>query len=188
MVGDRDAEAASLFISHLKNRLANRVQLTTDGWHAYLDAVEDAFGGDVDYAMLVKLYGASVEGKAGSAERRYSPAQVIGTRYQRICGAPKRAIYVHVFHRADSILPARRWRDVALALEWFLGRERSRAALRGNPFNADGRALGLCACIASRFGGLPLGFDVLLQVFRKLLFQSAGIAAQAYAGDGRRDH
>jgi IS1 family transposase len=88
MVGDRDAEAASLFISDLKNRLANRVQLTTDGWHAYLDAVEDAFGGDVDYAMLIKLYGASVEGKSGSAERRYSPAQVIGTRYQRICGAP----------------------------------------------------------------------------------------------------
>jgi len=88
MVGDRDAEAANLFISDLKNRLANRVQLTTDGWHAYLDAVEDAFGGDVDYAMLIKLYGASVEGQRGSAERRYSPAQVIGTRYQRICGAP----------------------------------------------------------------------------------------------------
>ena len=66
MVGDRDAEAASLFISDLKNRLASRVQLTTDGHHAYLDAVEDAFDGDVDYAMLVKLYGASVEGKAGS--------------------------------------------------------------------------------------------------------------------------
>ena len=66
MVGDRDAEAASLFIGDLKNRLANRVQLRTDGHHAYLDAVEDAFGGDVDYAMLVKLYGASVEGKAGS--------------------------------------------------------------------------------------------------------------------------
>jgi len=88
MVGDRDAEAASLFISDLKNRLASRVQLTTDGHHAYLDAVEDAFDGDVDYAMLVKLYGASVEGKAGSAERRYSPAKVIGTRYERICGAP----------------------------------------------------------------------------------------------------
>jgi IS1 family transposase len=88
MVGDRDAESASLFIQDLKGRLANRVQLTTDGWHAYLDAVENAFGGDVDYAMLVKLYGASVEGPRGSAERRYSPAKVIGTRYERISGAP----------------------------------------------------------------------------------------------------
>jgi len=88
MVGDRDAESASLFIQDLKGRLANRVQLTTDGWHAYLDAVENAFGGDVDYAMLVKLYGASVEGPRGSAERRYRPAKVIGTRYERISGAP----------------------------------------------------------------------------------------------------
>jgi IS1 family transposase len=55
MVGDRDAEAASLFIDDLKDRLANRVQLTTDGHHAYLDAVENAFGMDVDYAMLIKL-------------------------------------------------------------------------------------------------------------------------------------
>jgi IS1 family transposase len=87
-VGDRDAETAGIFIQDVKDRLANRVQLSTDGHRAYLDAVEDAFGGDVDYAMLVKLYGSSVEGKRGSAERRYSPAQVIGTRYERICGAP----------------------------------------------------------------------------------------------------
>jgi IS1 family transposase len=72
----------------LQDRLANRVQLTTDGWHAYLDAIESAFGGDVDYAMLIKLYGASVEGRRAPAERRYSPAQVIGTRYQRVAGAP----------------------------------------------------------------------------------------------------
>lgn len=87
MVGDRDADTASLFIADLKNRLANRVQLTTDGHHAYLDAVEDAFGGDVDYAMLVKLYGSS-EGAKGSPERRYSPSQIVGTRIDRICGAP----------------------------------------------------------------------------------------------------
>lgn len=62
-------------------RLATRVQLTTDGHHAYLDAVEDAFGGDVDYAMLVKLYGASVEGRVGSAERRVNlPIVPIGAR------------------------------------------------------------------------------------------------------------
>ena len=88
MVGDRDAETANLFIQDLKDRLANRVQLTTDGHRPYLDAVENAFGGDVDYAMLVKLYGTSAEGPRGSAERRYSPAKVIGTQYQRISGAP----------------------------------------------------------------------------------------------------
>jgi IS1 family transposase len=86
-VGRRDADAANLFIGDLKDRLANRIQLTTDGWHAYLDAVEDAFGGEIDYAMLVKLYGAP-EGKPGSPERRYSPQRCVGTRYQRIVGAP----------------------------------------------------------------------------------------------------
>jgi hypothetical protein len=68
----------------VKDRLANRVQLTTDGHRPYLDATEDAFGGDVDYAMLVKLYGGSGEGALGSTEQRYSPARVIGTRYVRI--------------------------------------------------------------------------------------------------------
>jgi IS1 family transposase len=87
MVGGRDADAAGLFMTDLKDRLANRIQLTTDGHHAYLDAVEDAFGGDIDYAMLVKLYGAP-EGKPGSPERRYSPSRCVGTRYQRIVGAP----------------------------------------------------------------------------------------------------
>jgi IS1 family transposase len=87
LIGGRDADAANLFIHDLKDRLATRVQLTTDGHRAYLDAVESAFGGDVDYAMLVKLYGAP-EGKPGSPERRYSPSECIGTRYQRIVGAP----------------------------------------------------------------------------------------------------
>jgi len=86
LVGDRDADTATIFIQDVKDRIANRVQLTTDGHKPYLDAVETAFGGDIDYAMLIKLYGASVEG--GAQERRYSPSQVIGTRYQRIVGAP----------------------------------------------------------------------------------------------------
>jgi IS1 family transposase len=89
MVGDRDAETAILFMRDLRDRLANRVQLTTDGHRPYLVAVEDAFGGDIDYAMLVKLYGSAGEGPYGPAERRYSPAKVIGTRYQRIVGAPQ---------------------------------------------------------------------------------------------------
>ena len=68
----------------LRDRLANRVQLTSDGHKAYLEAVEGAFGGDVDYAMLVKIYGASPEGMKG----RYSPAECIGARKERIEGNP----------------------------------------------------------------------------------------------------
>jgi 3-methyladenine DNA glycosylase/8-oxoguanine DNA glycosylase len=67
----------------LKSRLANRVQLTSDGHKAYLEAVEGAFGADVDYAQLVKLYGESPE-----AEKRYSPAVCIGAHKTRIEGNP----------------------------------------------------------------------------------------------------
>ena len=70
MVGSRDGDAAKTFIADLAGRLANRVQLTTDGHEVYLQAIEDAFGADVDYAMLIKLFG---EGPA-SPERKYSPA------------------------------------------------------------------------------------------------------------------
>ena len=59
LVGDRDGETATVIYSGMSNsRLANRVQLTTDGHKAYLEAVERAFGADIDYAMLIKLYGA----------------------------------------------------------------------------------------------------------------------------------
>jgi len=58
-VGGRDGECAMLFMDDLRSRLANRVQLTSDGHKAYLEAVEGAFGGDIDYAQLVKLYGAA---------------------------------------------------------------------------------------------------------------------------------
>jgi IS1 family transposase len=82
-IGDRSGETAREFLDDLAPRLANRIQLTSDGHHAYLDAVDDAFGGQVDYAMLVKLYGA-----APDAEIRYSPAKCIGTRRQTIIGKP----------------------------------------------------------------------------------------------------
>ncbi|MCH9053908.1 MAG: IS1 family transposase [Proteobacteria bacterium] len=68
----------------LSSRLANRVQLTSDGHKAYLEAVEGAFGGDIDYAMLVKLYGAAPE----SAKGRYSPAECIGARKRSVEGDP----------------------------------------------------------------------------------------------------
>jgi IS1 family transposase len=82
-VGKRTARDAHEFIGDLAGRLANRVQLTTDGHKAYLTAVSAAFGGNIDYAMLVKLYGPDPEG-----EKRYSPATCIGTETSVIAGAP----------------------------------------------------------------------------------------------------
>jgi IS1 family transposase len=84
LVGGRDSDYAIAFMDDLRDRLANRVQLTSDGHRAYLEAVEGAFGGDVDYAMLVKLYGAVSE----SAKGRYSPAECIGARKMPIEGSP----------------------------------------------------------------------------------------------------
>jgi IS1 family transposase len=82
-VGGRDSDSAFVIMDDLASRLANRVQLTTDGHKAYLEAVEGAFGGDIDYAMLVKLYGPSPDGA-----RRYSPAECIGAVKTRIEGNP----------------------------------------------------------------------------------------------------
>ena len=74
-VGDRSGQSAMVLMDDLKARLSNRVQLTTDGHKAYLEAVEGAFGGDVDYAQLVKMYGATIT-PAG----RYSPAECTGIK------------------------------------------------------------------------------------------------------------
>ncbi len=83
-VGTRDGGAAYHFIHDLKARLAHRVQLTTDGHKAYLNAVEDAFGCEVDYAMLIKVYGNTPEG----GEVRYSPAVCMGAKKAVITGSP----------------------------------------------------------------------------------------------------
>ena len=87
LVGGRDGEYALAFMDDVKDRLANRVQLTTDGHRAYLNAVEETFGADIDYAMLVKQYG-EPEGKKSSPERRYSPAICTGAVKTRIEGSP----------------------------------------------------------------------------------------------------
>jgi IS1 family transposase len=84
VVGSRDSYSAKSLMDDLAARLATRVQLTTDGHNAYLEAVEEAFGNQIDYAMLVKLYGASPESAVG----RYSPAECIGIRKQAIEGLP----------------------------------------------------------------------------------------------------
>jgi IS1 family transposase len=84
-VGTRDAWCAYHFMTDLAKRLSNRVQLTTDGHHAYLGAVYEGFGTEIDYAMLIKLYGPSPE---GGPETRYSPPKCIGARPEVKQGAP----------------------------------------------------------------------------------------------------
>jgi len=82
-VGERDAAAAYDLISDLESRLADRVQLTTDGLRIYLTAVEKVFGADIDFAQLVKIYGPDAAG-----EKRYSPAVCLGADRTRITGRP----------------------------------------------------------------------------------------------------
>ncbi len=82
-VGARDSTAAQHFIGDLALRLANRVQLTSDGHKPYLEAVEQSFGADIDCAMLVKLYG-----EASGPKGRYRPADCVGARKDRIEGNP----------------------------------------------------------------------------------------------------
>jgi IS1 family transposase len=86
LVGERDAESAFEFIHDLRSRLRNRVQLTSDGLVNYLVAVESAFGDDVDYAQLVKIYGEPRYAEGN--ERRYSPGECCGTRKRRVVGNP----------------------------------------------------------------------------------------------------
>lgn len=84
LCGGRDAEWATTFMEDLASRVATRIQLTTDGHRAYAEAVAGTFGFAVDYAMLIKLYGAP----ADNPETRYSPATCIGTRTATLSGRP----------------------------------------------------------------------------------------------------
>jgi IS1 family transposase len=86
LVGRRDAEFALMLMDDLRGRLVNRAQLTTDGHRAYLQAVEDAFGADIDYSQLVKLYGTPPA--EPEAARRYSPTECVGTRREELSGDP----------------------------------------------------------------------------------------------------
>jgi len=83
IVGPRDGTTARIFVNDLAKRLANRIQLTSDGLSVYLAAVEKAFRGHVDYAMLQKIYAESGEG-----QKRYSPAECIGCERRVIDGDP----------------------------------------------------------------------------------------------------
>lgn len=83
LLGDRTTATAKEFMVDLASRLANRVQITSDGHKAYLEAVEEAFGIDVDYAQLVKIYG-----EAPEAQKRYSPAECVGCKRETVTGSP----------------------------------------------------------------------------------------------------
>jgi len=83
LCGGRDASYARLFMEDVASRVTSRVQITTDGQRAYVEAVEGAFGMNVDYAMLIKLYGSPA-----NADTRYSPGEVIGTEMIRVMGGP----------------------------------------------------------------------------------------------------
>ena len=84
LVGNRDASYARIFMNDVQSRLVNRIQLTTDGLRAYLEAVDEAFGNNIDFAQLVKLYGKPLEGT-----HRYSPAECTGIIKTPITGNPR---------------------------------------------------------------------------------------------------
>jgi IS1 family transposase len=85
-IGRRTAEHAAEFINNLAGRLAHRIQLTSDGYRKYVDAVENSFSGNVDYAMLVKMYGSENSNK--NPDTKYSPAECTGTRAAKVNGEP----------------------------------------------------------------------------------------------------
>ena len=83
LVADRGSMSAMEFITDLSERLSGKIQLTTDGHKMYLNAVDDAFGGEIDYAMLVKMYGSDPQN-----ETRYSPSICTGAEKRVVCGRP----------------------------------------------------------------------------------------------------
>jgi IS1 family transposase len=98
MLGQRDARTAKAFVDDLASRLSNRVQITTDGHRPYVEAIENAFGEDVDYSILQKLYGSPMEN-----ETRYSPARCIGIDVRHVSGNPDKK------HISTSYIERQNW-------------------------------------------------------------------------------
>ena len=92
LVGDRSFESAEVFMYDLERRLANRIQLTTDGLAVYKNAVAIAFGKDIDFAMMHKIYGGAGSGSDNITERKYSPAECTGCEVKKISGNPDEAL------------------------------------------------------------------------------------------------
>ena len=88
LLGSRDGDTAKLLVADLASRVCDRVQLTSHGHKPYLEAVEEAFGSEVDYAMLVKLYGEAPDGSGSPAQRKYSPAECTGCKRHIVTGSP----------------------------------------------------------------------------------------------------
>jgi IS1 family transposase len=86
-VGNRSTESATIFMNDMASRLSNRVQLTTDGHHAYLEAVTDAFGSQIDFAQLIKIYGSSSD-SSSPTERKYSPSKLKSIEKHVVSGNP----------------------------------------------------------------------------------------------------
>jgi len=89
LVGDRNASCATKFMRDVASRVKNRIQLTTDGFKPYFWAVDDAFAGEIDYAVLIKIYGKL---PGNDQETRYSPAQCIGMKIDAVNGDPDLAL------------------------------------------------------------------------------------------------
>ena len=170
-VGDRSGETASAFIADLRARLAKRVQLTSDGYRAYLSAVKGAFGADVDYAMLVKLYGAT--GNDRQPDTRYSPSECVGTRKQVVSGSPNPAAVSTSYVERQNLtmrMSMRRFTRLtnafskklenplprhcaALHVLQFLPRPRLAAGDAGDGGGRDGPAVGSRGCCRPGTGG-----------------------------------
>ena len=109
--GQRDTDNATIFMKDVASRMKHRVQLTTDGHKMYLEAVEDAFGSEIDFSQLIKVYGVS----EGEGEKRYSPAKCLGTETHYISGSPdKKDISTSYVERANLTMRTT-WRSSRVA-------------------------------------------------------------------------
>ena len=163
LVGGRDADTGIEFMDDLRGRLANRVQLTTDGHRAYLEAIEGAFGGAVDYAQLVKLYGKTGE----EEERRYSPAACIGARKVVVAGSPDLAEVstAHVErHNLTMRMSMRRFARLTNAFSKKLENHCHALALYFVWYNwvRPHKSLGMTPAMAAGLASEPLSLEALL--------------------------
>ena len=148
-IGDRTAETGTLFTCDLAHRLANRVQITTDGHRAYLEAMDAAFGEDVDYAMLVKIYGQTSEG-----QKRYSPGSDQRHKQNLLHWQPGHEASQHELCRAPEPFHAYGNAPLHTAHQWLLKKCREPRARAGDLLYAlQLRAYSHDAAMLASYGG-----------------------------------